>query len=185
MTPPRQKRLRHEQRSEILRRLKAGEGVSRLAREFGTSQPAISQIKARGVRPAKATTSAGAAIAVRVSPVEIEALSRFKARYGFESNSDAMRSLLRMAVGLLEFEQPDGDEIEAVATELHKIGVNVNQIALAANRGRTDLVQQQWSAIDDLRRSLPEIRSHLKAVVDEQRRRGTRLYEKYAGVGDV
>ncbi|TWI28220.1 plasmid mobilization relaxosome protein MobC [Paracoccus sulfuroxidans] len=65
-------------------------------------------------------------------------------------------------------------------TELHKIGVNVNQIALAANRGRTDLLQHQWAEINELRRVLPEARGFLKAAMDEQRRKGVRLYEKFA-----
>ncbi len=185
MDQPKAKRLTPDQRNDILRRLKSGLGVSQLAREYGVSQSAISQIKARGVRTSRTTTSAGTNVGVRLSPAEIEALAKLKAKHGFASNSDTMRSLLRMGTGLLEFDQASADGLDEIKAELHKIGVNVNQIALAANRGRTDLVQQQWAAINGLRRALPEVRAYLKAVVDEQRRRGIRLYEKFGGAGDV
>ena len=63
--------------------------------------------------------------------------------------------------------------------ELRKIGVNVNQIGLAANRGRIDLARQEWKALNALRQALPGVRIFLQAVVDEQRRRGTRLFQKF------
>lgn len=180
-----QARLTPDQRTALVQRLKAGDGVSALAREFGISQPAVSQIKSREIGGSRATTSAGEVVSLRLSPAEAEALERLKARRGYSSNSDAMRSLLRLAVGLLEFEPEDVDQLEAIQTELHKIGVNVNQIALAANRGRTDLLQHQWAEINELRRVLPEARGFLKAAMDEQRRKGVRLYEKFAEQGHV
>lgn len=180
-----QARLTSNQRSSIVRRLKEGEGVSALAREFGVSQPAISQIKSRELGGSRATTSAGEVVSLRLSPAEAQALEAIKTHRGYASTSDAMRSLLRLAVGLLEFDSREETRLEEIRGELHKIGVNVNQIALAANRGRTDLLQHQWSEINELRRALPEVRGYLKAVVDEQRRKGVRLYEKFAEVSNV
>lgn len=185
MTAPKYHRLTPDQRDELVRRLMTGEKASALAQEFGVSRSAVSQIKSRKTSVSRATTSAGAGIAVRLSPAEIDALNRLKHRAGYGSNSEAIRALLRMAVGILEFDRQEETRLEEIQTELHKIGVNVNQIALAANRGRTDLVHHQWKAINELRRSLPEVRSYLKMVVDEQRRRGIRLYEKYSGAVDV
>lgn len=180
-----QVRLTREQRTALVRRLKAGEGVSALAREFGVSQPAVSQIKSREIGGSRATTSAGEVVSLRLSPTEVVALEKLKSRRGYSSNSDAMRSLLRLAVGLLEFEPEAAGQLEGIQAELHKIGVNINQIALAANRGRTDLLQRQWNEINDLRRALPEVRNHLKAVVEEQRRKGIRLYEKFGEAENV
>lgn len=186
MTTAKHSRLSPSQRDDLTRRLRAGEKAAALAAEFGVSRSAVSQIKTRGERTSRATTSKGAVVAVRLSPAELDALNRLKKSAGTEKNADAIRSLLRMAVGLLEFERDDETRLEEIQTELHKIGVNVNQIALAANRGRTDLLQHQWKELNELRRSLPEVRSYLKAVVDEQRRKGIRLYEKFGeGRGDV
>lgn len=182
---PTQVRLTRDQRAALVRRLKAGERVSALAREFGVSQPAVSQIKSREIGGSRSTTSAGEIVSLRLSPREVEALEKLKSRRGYTTNSDAMRSLLRLAVGLLEFEPEQAAQLEGIQTELHKIGVNINQIALAANRGRTDLLQHQWKELNDLRRALPEARQFLKAVVDEQRRKGIRLYDKFSEGRDV
>lgn len=185
MTRAKPTRLTPGQRDEIIRRLLQGEKAAALAQEFEVSRSAVSQLKSRRVGASRAVTSAGVGIAVRLSPAEIDALNRLKDRAGYGSNSDAIRSLLRMAVGMLEFDRQEEARLAGIQTELHKIGVNVNQIALAANRGRTDLVHDQWRAVNELRRSLPEVRTYLKAVVDEQRRKGIRLYEKFGGVSDV
>lgn len=186
MTTAKHSRLTPSQRDDLVRRLKAGEKAAALATEFGVSRSAVSQIKSRGENASRATTSKGAVVAVRLSPAEMDALDRLKKRAGSEKNADAIRSLLRMAVGLLEFEPEEESRLAEIRTELHKIGVNVNQIALAANRGRTDLLQHQWKELNELRRFLPEVRGYLKAVVDEQRRKGIRLYEKFGeGRADV
>ncbi|WP_299846347.1 plasmid mobilization relaxosome protein MobC [uncultured Paracoccus sp.] len=185
MKKPRRKHLTPQQRDELFRRLMAGERATDLAREFGVSRSAVSHMKFRRSDGSRAATAAGSGVAVRLSPAEIAALNRLKQRAGYSTNSAALRSLLRMAVGMLEFDRQEEARLAEIQTELHKIGVNVNQIALAANRGRLDLVQHQWQAINELRRSLPEVRTYLKAVVDEQRRKGIRLYEKFGGAGDV
>ena len=80
---------------------------------------------------------------------------------------------------MLEFDPVTAEKLTEVKAELHKIGVNVNQIALAANRGRIDLTRQEWKALDAVRQALPGVRRYLQAVVDEQRRRGTRLFQKF------
>lgn len=179
MTIAKHIRLTLSQRNDLTLRLKAGEKAAALAAEFGVSRSAVSQIKSRSDGASRATTSKGAVVAARLSPAEMDALDRLKKRAGTRKNADAIRSLLRMAVGLLEFQPEEESRLEEIRTELHKIGVNVNQIALAANRGRTDLLQHQWKELNELRRSLPKVRSYLKAVVDEQRRKGIRLYEKF------
>jgi hypothetical protein len=49
----------------------------------------------------------------------------------------------RMASGFLEFSREDSARLEEIRYELAKIGTNVNQIALAANRGRASMVRTQ------------------------------------------
>lgn len=178
-------RLTPDQRRTLVRRLKAGEAASVLAREFEVTRSAVSQIKTREMGSSTASTTTGKTVGIRLSKTEIAALERLKDRRGYATNSDALRSLLRLAVGLLEFEPEEARALAGIQTELHKIGVNINQIALAANRGKTDLLQNQWREINELRRVLPETRNFLKTVVDEQRRKGVRLYEKYSGADHV
>ncbi|OWJ90062.1 hypothetical protein CDV54_17050 [Paracoccus yeei] len=116
---------------------------------------------------------------MRLAPAEVAALDALQTRIGATSRSDALRALVRSSTGMLELPAEDAARLAEIKAELHKIGVNVNQIALAANRGRIDLARQDWTAITELRQALPGLRSWLGAVVDESRRRGIRLFRAF------
>ena len=138
------------------------------------------QARPDGLRCSRETaTTGGQAVSARLSPVELEALAALKARHGYGSNSDALRALVRAASGMLETEPATATGLEAIRAELHEIGVGVNAIALAAGQGRTDPSREHWAALSALRQALPEMRSYLRAVVDEQRRRGIRLFAEF------
>ena len=64
-----------------------------------------------------------------------------------------------MSGGFLEFSRADIDALEGLHRELRRIGVNVNQVVHAANRGRVDLVRGHWEALAELRRALPGVRN--------------------------
>jgi hypothetical protein len=85
-----------------------------------------------------------------------------------------------MASGFLEFSREDSAKLEEIRYELGKIGTNVNQIALAANRGRAPMVKAQWASVDELRRSLPMVAKALSQVIAERRRQGVALFRKFA-----
>ena len=137
----------------------------------------ISKTGPGGSRRSRETaTTGGRSVSARLSPAEGEALEALKARHGFGSNSDALRALVRAASGMLEADPATTSGLEAIRSELHEIGVSVNAIALAAGQGRIDPSPEQWAARSALRQTLPEMRSYLRAVVDEQRRRGIRLF---------
>lgn len=136
----------------------------------GTSQPRRSR---------ETATTEGKPVSARLSPAEREALEALKARHGLGSTSDALRALVRAASGLLEAEPVTASGLEAIRAELHEIGVAVNAIALAAGQGRIDPRPEHWATLSALRQALPEMRSYLRAVVDEQRRRGIRLFAEF------
>ncbi|WP_167620162.1 plasmid mobilization relaxosome protein MobC [Paracoccus ravus] len=140
--------------------------------------------KTQRIRESGATTTSGKAVTVRLSPEELEALAQLQTRMGAGSRSDALRSVLRASVGLLEFPPEEAAKLGEIKSELHKIGVNVNQIALAANRGRVDLARAEWQVLNELRLTLPKLRTWLSAVVEEQRRRGVRLFRNYSERAD-
>ena len=143
------------------------------------SKPAAATSTARPRRSRETATTGGKSVSARLSPAEGEALEALKERHGFGSNSDALRALVRSASGMLETDPATATGIEAIRAELHEIGVAVNQIALAAGQGRIDPGREQWAALNALRQTLPEMRSYLRAVVDEQRRRGIRLFAEW------
>ncbi|MDR0810502.1 MAG: hypothetical protein LBE86_15485 [Gemmobacter sp.] len=63
--------------------------------------------------------------------------------------------------------------------DLHRIGTGVNQIALAANRGRADLLREQWEIVNELRRTLPGVRNLLARIVAERHRQGVALFQDF------
>ena len=159
--------------------MKAGEGASQISAETGLSRSAVAKVKSRSVRESDAVTTGSKVMAVRLTEAEREGFEALKERFGFTSNSNALRGIVRMAIGMLEFEPETAAELKAVKGELQKIGVNVNQIALAANRGRVDLMPPDWNALKDLRRTIPQVRMVVDGAVDENRRRGSRLFREW------
>ena len=148
------------------------------------SEPSISTSPGQS-RPSRETaTTGGRSVSTRLSPAEGEALEALKARHGLGSNSDALRALVRAASGMLEADPATAGGLEAIRAELHEIGVSVNAITLSAGQGRIDPSHEQWAALSALRQSLPEMRSYLRAVVDEQRRRGIRLFVEFREAED-
>lgn len=128
-----------------------------------------------------AVTTGGAILSARVSGEELQAFDALVAELGYRSRSDALRAMIRVGSGFLEFRPEEAEALAELQHELHKIGVNVNQIALAANRRRVALVQAQWQDLNELRAALPAVRGLLKQINDEHRRRGMALFRPLSG----
>ena len=104
---------------------------------------------------------------------------RFSKRSFNRATRLSVLSVVRMASGFLEFSREDSARLEEIRYELAKIGTNVNQIALAANRGRAPMVKAQWASVDELRRSLPMVAKMLSQIIAERRRQGVALFRKF------
>jgi metal-responsive CopG/Arc/MetJ family transcriptional regulator len=130
-----------------------------------------------------ATTTGGTILSARISKEELQAFDAMVTELGYRSRSDALRAMIRVGSGFLEFSREDAEALAEVQHELHKIGVNVNQIALAANRRRVTLVQAQWQDLNELCAVLPSVRMLLKQINDEHRRRGVALFRHQSDGG--
>jgi hypothetical protein len=122
----------------------------------------------------------GQVISCRLPAEELHAFDALCTQLGAKSRSDGVRSVVRMASGFLEFSREDSAKLDEIRYELGKIGTNVNQIALAANRGRAPMVKAQWASVDELRRSLPMVARALSQIIAERRRQGVALFRKFA-----
>lgn len=134
---------------------------------------------AKSAASRKSAPPSGPVVCCRLPVEELEAFDGLCAELGARSRSDGLRLVARMASGFLEFSRADAEHLEAMRHELHRIGTGVNQIALAASRGRSDLVRSQWAAVDELRRALPGLRTLLGQIVAERRRQGVSLFRAY------
>ena len=136
------------------------------------------QKEARRGRPR--AESVGQVVSCRLPAEELQAFDALCIQLGAKSRSDGVRSVVRMASGFLEFSREDSTKLEEIRYELAKIGTNVNQIALAANRGRAPMVKAQWVSVEELRRSLPMVAKALSQIIAERRRQGVALFRKFA-----
>lgn len=137
---------------------------------------AVQQIGGRG-RPR--SEDKGQVVSCRLPAEELHAFDALCTQLGAKSRSDGVRSVVRMASGFLEFSREDSAKLDEIRYELGKIGTNVNQIALAANRGRAPMVKAQWASVDELRRSLPMVAKALSQIIAERRRQGVALFRKF------
>ena len=140
------------------------------------SDSAVQQALRRG-RPR--SDDKGQVVSCRLPAEELHAFDALCSQLGAKSRSDGVRSVVRMASGFLEFSREDSAKLEEIRYELGKIGTNVNQIALAANRGRAPMVKAQWASVDELRRSLPMVAKALSQIIAERRRQGVALFRKF------
>ena len=156
-------------------RLKSKCGVSdQVGNEVADS--AAQQVGGRG-RPR--LEDKGQVVSCRLPADELHAFDALCTQLGAKSRSDGVRSVVRMASGFLEFSREDSAKLEEIRYELGKIGTNVNQIALAANRGRAPMVKAQWASVDELRRSLPLVAKAMSQIIAERRRQGVALFRKF------
>lgn len=121
----------------------------------------------------------GQVVSCRLPAEELQAFDALCNQLGAKSRSDGVRSIVRMASGFLEFSREDSSLLEEIRYELGKIGTNVNQIALTANRGRAPMVRAQWASVEELRRSLPAVARTLNQIIAERRRQGVALFRKF------
>ena len=94
---------------------------------------------------ARAIALGGQVLICRLPADELHTFVALCTQLGAKSRSDGVRSVVRMASGFLEFSRKDSSRLEEIRYEMGKIGTNVNQIALAANRGRAPMVKAQWA----------------------------------------
>ena len=156
-------------------RIKSGSTVF-VKTDNEVSDSAVQQGAGRG-RPRSEDRSQ--VVSCRLPAEELLAFDALCTQLGAKSRSDGVRSVVRMASGFLEFSREDSAKLEEIRYELGKIGTNVNQIALAANRGRAPMVKAQWASVDELRRSLPMVAKALSQIIAERRRQGVALFRKF------
>ncbi len=174
------KKLTPDQRKAAIAKLKAGGSVQSVSEVMGLSLYAVKKIKSDSVFISPAlTTKFGPTIKCRVSELELCELDHLVVKYEFKSRSDMLRTLVRSAEGLLEFDKETAAEIETLNRNLLGIGRNLNQISKAANSYKIELVNRQWNELNTLKSALEPLRIYLRRIVKEQRRRGAILFEKY------
>lgn len=145
-------------------------------RDAGGAGQAVSEGMSRdallGIPHPPRPTTGGRILSVRVSREEAQAFDAAIEAAGFASRSEALRSLVRGAGGAVAPLPEETELLAGLVRELHKIGVNVNQIALAANRRQIALMRAEWDEIGQLRKLLPELRLAIGRLIGLRRQAG-------------
>lgn len=174
------KRLKPQERDEAIRQLKAGGAIGAVSEVLGVDRGTLRKIRDRELRDDPASTAMGKAITVRVSAAEYGAFEAAIGRAGYKTRSDGLRALVRMATGFLELPADEAADLDGISRELHKIGVNINQLARLANSGRLPMTGRQMEEFRALHREVRQLRSFLGQMNTERRRRGVALFLKHA-----
>lgn len=148
---------------------------------------ASSDVSRDGGRPGDRArpTTGGPILSTRVTAEEMLAFDAALAAAGYRSRSEALRALLRGAGGAVSVTAAEAELLGTLAHELHKVGVNVNQIALAANRRQISLVMSQWEELRALRQLLPELRLGIGRLVALRRKAGQTALGAGSGGGQA
>ena len=163
-------------RERIVARLNEGVPVAAIAAEFAVARNTIYRIRAAlpgRRRPAHAPSEL---VSFRVSAAEKQAFDEALARAGFKDRSDALRALVRNSVGLLDRNFAFVGEVKALYDEVSAIGVNVNQIARAVNRGQAPPMREAGKELAELKSQLRKVLPALNYVVQEARRSNERVW---------
>ena len=113
--------------------------------------------------PPATPTSRSVRLMVRLDPEDGLAVRREAGAMGLRSSSWVAALVRRRVRGGPQFSPPDEAVLLAIRSEVHRIGINVNQIARALNTAGIEgkVVDLELAYLDELRR---ELRVHLAGI---------------------
>ena len=173
-------------REQIVACLKAEVPVAKIAAEFDVTKSAVYRLRSATMVPATADHAPTERVTFRLSAREKQAFEDEVTRAGFKCPSDALRALVRNSVGLLDRNFAFVGEVKALYDELSAIGVSVNQIARAVNRGQAPPLSEAGEELARLKSQLRQVLPVLNEVVAEARRSNEQLWaaaREGAGIG--
>ncbi|MEM6275329.1 MAG: transposase [Pseudomonadota bacterium] len=123
------KRLTANQKMEIVREAAEGISTADLSERFGVSQRAIQYTLKADAERQKDTAVATAAVTVKLTPEELEALDAVFAAAGIETRTDGLRRLIQSAGGTFVPDTELAQQMERYRTSLHEVGNGVVQLS--------------------------------------------------------
>ena len=125
----RTRRLTQTERAEIIREAGEGVGTSVLAERFGVTPRAIQYTLKADEERQKDAAVATAAVTVKLTPEELEALDEVLAAAGIETRTEGVRRLIQAAGGTFVPDAQLAAEMARYRASLHEVGNGVVQVA--------------------------------------------------------
>ncbi|WP_040819635.1 hypothetical protein [Litoreibacter arenae] len=156
------KRLTAPQKMEIVREADEGVSTAVLSERFGVSQRAIQYTLKADVERQKDTAVATAAVTVKLTPDELEALDAVFSAAGIETRTEGLRRLIQAAGGTFVPDVALAAEMARYRTLLNEVGNGVAQ--LTKRMAEANRTGQGVAAFSDLR--LAQMRGLARFVLD-------------------
>ena len=156
------KRLTATQKMEIVREAAEGVSTAALSERFGVSQRAIQYTLKADAERQKDTAVATAAVTVKLTPDELEALDEVFSAAGIETRTEGLRRLIQAAGGTFVPDTQLAAQMARYRTSLHEVGNGVVQLSKCmAEANRTG---QGTAEFSDLR--LAQMRGLARFILD-------------------
>ncbi|MGN7964107.1 hypothetical protein [Brucella sp. 22210] len=185
---PAARRLNGDEVKAIAADFATGLSVTKISAKRGVSRPTVYRALERA-NASRGSESADVRIYARLSRVEHEALKDLALGRG-ETVAALTRRALRRAGGFFDADQEIAGAALTLATELRKVGTNLNQVVYQINReallqGRAMPNSVHLKAIEDMRESVQSLADRTeKLFVRAGRRRMTTVDELLQGEAD-
>ena len=184
----RYRRLTLDQRIELTRRHRRGESAAALAAAYGVSERSVYRTVRAHTSETARTRDPTVSVAFRAPRSEIEAFEALAAEAGLGRRGSAFRALLRMSTGLLTVPAAQLAEAHHAAIALSSLGINLNQLARAVNRGKLRLNDEDRALLGALAREVEGLRRQFQRAHEEAKERQAHaraaLARHGAGKGD-
>ena len=155
-------------RAQIVAALQTGEALAAIGRRLQLGRAVVRRVRDEAW-PGD-VTSTGMVLHVRVSRDEARAFAALCEAEAV-TRSAKLRDLMRAATGFTVLDAATRGELEAARRELTAIGRNLNQIARAANSGRTVLRSAELAQVEAMFRAIQSFMLGLNGVLDAARRK--------------
>ena len=124
----RSKRLTDLEKMEIVREAAEGVSTSELGARFGVTSRAVRYVLKANEGRQKDTSVATAAVTVKLTPEELEALDALFAAAGIETRTDGLRRLIQSAGGTFVPDVQLASEMARYRASLNELGNGVAQL---------------------------------------------------------
>lgn len=167
----RYRRLTLDQRIELTRRHRRGESAAALAAAYGVSERSVYRtVQARRSETARMRDPT-VAVSFRAPRSELDAFEALAAEAGLGRRGSAFRALLRMSTGLLTVPAAQLAQAHHAAIALSSLGINLNQLARAVNRGKLRLDDEDRALLGALAREVEALRRQFQRAHEEAKER--------------
>ncbi|MEM7670926.1 MAG: transposase [Pseudomonadota bacterium] len=156
------KRLTATQKMEIVREAAEGVSTAVLSERFGVSQRAIQYTLKADAERQKDTAVATAAVTVKLTPDELEALDVVLSEAGIETRTEGLRRLIQAAGGTFVPDVALAAEMARYRTLLNEVGNGVAQ--LTKRMAEANRTGQGTAEFSDLR--LAQMRGLARFILD-------------------